>query len=175
MSNSYFIKVVLGLSIFIFLTACSEESSQRISTIKEQVVSSVNDLREMVGENVETLDGVNMKLVKASASLIELLEEFKFEIGFKENGISFENKKGLSGIIGINGNTLFLDLTATTKDADTVKSILRIANVFSNNNTIEERINHTIKQSGEQMVELNNGYIKSTDTMINIYLENYLQ
>lgn len=138
------------------------------------MVSSVNDIKEMVGENVETLDKVNAKLAKASASLIELFEELHFDIGFKENGISFDNGKGLSGLIGINGNTLFLDLTATTKDADTVKSILRIANVFSNNNTVEDRIHAAINQNNNQEVQLNNGYIKSNNSTINLYLESYL-
>lgn len=167
-------KLALALTFTISLTACSSESTQRIADIKDQVVSSVNDIKQMVGENVETLDGVNAKLVKASASMIELFEEFNFDIGFKENGISFTNNKGLSGLVGINGDTLFLDLTATTNDADTVKSILRIANVFSSNNTIEDRINAAIKQNSDQEVQLNNGYIQSNDNTIHLYLENYL-
>lgn len=175
MRHIHFIKLGLAIFSFLNLTAClSEESTQRISNIKDQVVSSVQDIREMVGANVETLDGVNSKLVTASADMIKLFEEFKFDIGFKENGITFQNNKGLSGVVGINGDTLFLDLTATTKDADTVKSILRIANVFSNNNTIEDRIQSAINQNSEQEIQLNNGYIKSNNTTIQIYLENYL-
>lgn len=168
-----FLSFFLSGSILIVSTGCSDESIEKVSNISDELTASVKEIKDSIGQNVETLDQVNTNLVQVSKDLIMLLEEFKFDISFKENGISFKNDKGITGMLGINGNTVFLELTTDQKDAETVETIIRIANIFSNNNTVEDRIEAFVGQEGEQRIELNNGYLETDGKVIKLYLETY--
>lgn len=170
-------KAFLGFFLFgsmlIVSTGCSEESIERVSNISDELTASVKEIKDAIGENVETLDQVNTNLVKVSKDLILLLEELKFDISFQENGISFKNDKGITGVLGINGNTVFLELTTDQEDVETVETIIRIATLFSNNNTVEDRIKAFVGQEGEQRIELNNGYLETDGKVTKLYLETY--
>ncbi len=168
-----FLVFFLSGSILIVSTGCSDESIEKVSNISDELTASVKEIKDAIGQNVETLDQVNTNLVQVSKDLIMLLEELKFDISFKENGISFKNDKGITGMLGINGNTVFLELTTDQKDAETVETIIRIANMFSGNNTVEDRIEAFVGQEGEQRIELNNGYLETDGKVTKLYLETY--
>ncbi|GAA3325979.1 hypothetical protein GCM10020331_060050 [Ectobacillus funiculus] len=66
-----------------------------------------------------------------------------------------------------------LELTTDQKDAEIVETIIRIVNMFSDNNTVEDRIEAFVGQEGEQRIELNNGYLETDGKVIKLYLETY--
>lgn len=169
-----FLGFFLSGSMLIVSTGCSEESIEKVSNISNELTTSVKEIKDAIGQNVETLDQVNTSLVQVSKDLIMLLEELKFDISFKENGISFASDKGITGVLGINGNTVFLELTTDQEDAETVETIIRIANMFSNNNTVEDRIEAFVGQEGEQRIDLGNGgYLETDGKVTKLYLETY--
>ncbi|WP_028400121.1 hypothetical protein [Ectobacillus panaciterrae] len=154
---------------------CFSNTVNEIKTMKDDITSKVQDVKDTVGNSVGSLDQVNGKLVNAAGSIITALKEMNLDISFKENGIGFTNNKDISGTIGLNGNTLFLQVDSTSKDAKTVQTIARICTVFSSENTIESRLNAAIDKNKKQYIQLSNGYIQTDGSKVSVYLENPIQ
>ncbi|MFX3623375.1 MAG: hypothetical protein ACE3JP_04840 [Ectobacillus sp.] len=171
------LRKVTGITAVLLLAiqfGCSSNTVNEINKIKDDVQQTVQDVKETVGNNVAALDQVNTKLAEAAGSTIKLLQELKWDLSFEENGIAFTNNKELSGTLGIDGNTLFLDIYSTSKDAKTIQTIARLATVFSSENTVEDRLHAAVNKTEPQYVQLSNGYIKTDGQTVTIHLESYL-
>ncbi|MDQ1912488.1 hypothetical protein RAC89_19020 [Paenibacillus sp. GD4] len=156
--------------LLVAATGCSE-GLERLNQVKEQVSTAVVELKEAAGKSVSSIEQVNEVLVKGGAGVIGLLKELNLEIGYQENGVSFKNDGGLSGLLAVEGNRLVLNIASQSNDADTVKTMLRLANAFSPENLLEQRLEAFVGKDQAQEVQLQNGFIRSDGKLLELHLE----
>ncbi|MGF7029502.1 hypothetical protein J2T17_000407 [Paenibacillus mucilaginosus] len=162
-----------ALLLAAMLAGCSaaEEAGSRLTELKDGVAGAVSGLRESLGASVATLDAVNGQVVQGASKLILLLEEWKFDLSYRENGIAFTSGQGLSGLVGVSGNTLVLDVSSSSSDAAAAKTIIRIANVFSPNSAVEEKIGAFVGKDTVQEAQLPGGFLRSDGKTMELHLE----
>ncbi|WP_426446732.1 hypothetical protein ACP26L_23055 [Paenibacillus sp. S-38] len=168
-------KVSAALLLALAVAGCSAgDAGSRLTELTDGVTSAVSglqELKESVGAAVATLDAVNAQVVQGASKLISLLEELKFDVSYRENGIAFSSGQGFSGLVGVSGNSLVLDLTSASNDAAAAKTIIRIANVFSPSNAVEEKIGAFVGSDAVQEAELPGGFLRSDGTTMELHLE----
>ncbi|MCZ8521151.1 MULTISPECIES: hypothetical protein [Paenibacillus] len=160
------------------LGGCSAEADSRLAVIKDEVAGikdevagAVSGLRETIGASVASLDAVNSQVVQGASKLILLLEELDFDLSYRENGIAFTSGQGVSGLVGVSGNMLVLDVSSVSSDAAAAQTIIRIANVFSDANAVEDKIGAFIGRDQVQETPLPGGYIRSDGQKLDLHLE----
>jgi len=168
--NGYWRTAALAFGLLFLGTACGNA----VPTAEEArggLEAAFGDVKEWAGQQVGSLESVNERVAASTKEIVSLFGELDYNLAFRENGIGFSNAGGVEGIVGVQGNLLVLDVAFPGDNAEAAHTVTRILTVFSDNNWAEDRVTAITNADKPQTVQLDNGWIETDGSTVNVHLE----
>lgn len=170
--RKFVIDSVTALMLF-FLAACGN-SAPTLNEVQNELEMAYNNVEDWTGIQVDSLEAVNERVTASTKEIVGLFGELDYKMAFRENGIAFANASGVEGVVGIQGNSLVLDVAFPGDNAEAAHTVTRILTIFSDNNWTEDRLTAITNGNEPQTVQLENGWIETDGKIVNVHLEKAL-